>query len=166
MASSASGYEPTNAKLPGPPATSPTSSPAPTKPPTEQDAELRRAEAQAAADEAEQNGLREAAEVTEALADTLTARASELAELDDARSRWLAHTAETRAAAERAKAELAARHADDVAPEPEVTAQEWLATHRQAVADEEAHPRRDRCRRDGQAQGHRRRSMRQERGSS
>ncbi|PVZ08239.1 MobF family relaxase [Actinomycetospora cinnamomea] len=104
-----------------------------------QDAELRRAEAQAAADEAEQARLREAADATEALAGTLTARASELAELDDARSRWLAHTAGTRAAAGRAKAELAARHADDVTPEPEVTAEEWLAAHRQAVADEEAH---------------------------
>lgn len=104
-----------------------------------QDAELRRAEAQAAADEAEQVRVREAADATEALAGTLTARASELAELDDVRSRWLAHTAGTRAAAERAKAELAARHADDSALEPEVTAQEWLAAHRQAIADEEAH---------------------------
>src|ERR1051325_10661031 len=46
----------------------------------------------------------------------LQARAAELTKLDDARSRWLAHTAGTRSAAERAKAELAARHADD---EPE-----------------------------------------------
>ncbi|MDD7965517.1 MobF family relaxase [Actinomycetospora lemnae] len=103
-----------------------------------QDAELRRAEAQAAVDQAERERLHEAAETTEALAGTLTARAIELAELDAARSRWLAHTAGTRAAAERAKAELAARHADDVAPEPEVTAGEWLAAHRKAVADEEA----------------------------
>ncbi|GLZ49481.1 hypothetical protein Acsp06_56660 [Actinomycetospora sp. NBRC 106375] len=104
-----------------------------------QDAELRRAEAQAAPDEAERERLHKAADTTEALAGTLTARAGELAEVDDARSRWLAHTAGTRAAAERAKAELAARHADDVVPEPEVTAQEWLAAHRQAVASEEAH---------------------------
>ena len=54
---------------------------------------------------------------TAALAGTLEARAAELSELDDARSRWLAHTAGTRAAAERAKAELAARHADDAEPE-------------------------------------------------
>ncbi|GAA4893170.1 MobF family relaxase [Actinomycetospora straminea] len=104
-----------------------------------QDAELRRGEAQAAADETERERVHEAAEATTALAGTLMARAGELAELDDARSRWLAHTAGTRAAAERAKAELAARHADDVAPEPEVTAQEWLAAHRQAIVDEEAH---------------------------
>jgi hypothetical protein len=103
-----------------------------------QDAELRRAEAQAA-DEAEQVRLREAADAAKALAGTLTARASELAELDDARSRWLSHTARTRAAAERAKAELAARHADDTAPELEVTAREWLTAHRQAVAEDEAH---------------------------
>ncbi|MDD7942498.1 MobF family relaxase [Actinomycetospora lutea] len=104
-----------------------------------QDAELRRVEARAVADEAEQTRLRETADATEALAGTLTARASELAEIDEARSHWLAHTAGTRAAAERAKAELAARHADDVAPEPEVTAEEWLAAHCQAVADEETH---------------------------
>jgi len=52
--------------------------------------------------------------------------------------RWLAHTAGTRSAAERAKAELAARHADDE-PEERTTAAEWLAAHRAAVADEEDH---------------------------
>ena len=104
-----------------------------------QDAELRRAEARAAADETEAARLNEVADATEALGSTLAGRTSELTELDDARSHWLAHTAGTRAAAERAKAELASRHADDVALEPEVTAEEWLAAHRGAVADEEAH---------------------------
>ncbi|MGH3614191.1 MAG: hypothetical protein ACRDRK_16670 [Pseudonocardia sp.] len=64
-----------------------------------------------------------------ALADNLTARAAELQAVDDARARWLAHTAGTRAAAERAKAELGARHADDTEPEQKVTAEEWLAAH-------------------------------------
>jgi hypothetical protein len=45
----------------------------------------------------------------------------------------------TRAAAERAKAELAARHVDDTEPEQQVTAEEWLAAHRAALAQDEPH---------------------------
>ncbi|MFC5136781.1 MobF family relaxase [Actinomycetospora rhizophila] len=103
-----------------------------------EDAQLRRAETDAATDLDDQVRLRAEAEQTATLAHTLEGRAAELGELDDARSRWLAHTAGTRAAAERAKAELAARHADDE-PEERTTATEWLAAHRAAVADEEVH---------------------------
>ena len=103
----------------------------------QQDAELRRAEAAAAAEDAERERLAAEADQAAALAETLEARAGELVELDDARSGWLAHTAGTRAAAERASAELAARHAD-LTPEPMVTAAEWLDAHLKDQADEEA----------------------------
>jgi len=75
----------------------------------------------------------------EALAATLDERQGQLQELDDVRSRWLVHTASTRAAGDRAQAELALRHADDVEPEPRVTADEWLAAHRAADIDDDRH---------------------------
>jgi conjugative relaxase-like TrwC/TraI family protein len=100
---------------------------------------LRHAEVNAATDETERARNTSEAEQAGALAETLEQRVDQLGELDDARSRWLAHTAGTRAAAERAKAELAARHADDTDPEPKVTAAEWLAAHRAAVAEDERH---------------------------
>lgn len=34
---------------------------------------------------------------------------------------------------------LAERHADDTEPEPQVTAQEWIAAHRTAVVEDERH---------------------------
>ena len=101
--------------------------------------QLRRAEVSAATEETERARLTNEADQARALSETLEQRADQLGELDDARSRWLAHTAGTRAAAERAKAELAARHADDTDPEPKVTAAEWLAAHRAAVAEDERH---------------------------
>jgi hypothetical protein len=55
----------------------------------------------------------------------LDQRAAQLQQLDDARAVWLAHTAGTRAAAEDAEALLAERHANDVEPEPVVTAAEY-----------------------------------------
>jgi hypothetical protein len=104
-----------------------------------QSAALRLAEADSASEPAEQQRLRAEAAQAHALADTLDARAAELQQLDDARAHWLAHTAGTRAAAERAKAELAARHVDDTEPEQQVTAEEWLAAHRAALAQDEPH---------------------------
>ena len=101
-----------------------------------QAAELRRAEVETAPED-EQGRIAQEVEQAEALAVTLLSRAEELEEVDGARSQWLAHTAGTRAAAERAKAELAARHADDAELEPPVTAAEWLAAHRASVAEEE-----------------------------
>ncbi|GAA4550267.1 hypothetical protein [Pseudonocardia xishanensis] len=74
-----------------------------------------------------------------ALAETLDKRAAELQQLDDARARWLAHTAGTRAAGERAQVELAQRHADDTDQDPQVTAEEWLAAHREAQIEDERH---------------------------
>ncbi|MGD9986344.1 MobF family relaxase [Pseudonocardia sp.] len=101
-------------------------------------ASLRRAEADAAADPAERARLFLEATDAGVLADTLDTRAGTLQELDDARARWLAHTAGNRAAADQARLVLADRHAD-TAPEPEVTAEEWLAAAREADQAEYAH---------------------------
>ncbi len=103
-----------------------------------QTASLRTAEAENAVGPERERLQREAIEAS-ALADTLDGQASDLDEVDQARSRWLAHTAATRANADRAAAELAARRADDVQPEPEVTAEEWLAIHDQAMNDDDMH---------------------------
>ncbi|MFC5060745.1 hypothetical protein [Actinomycetospora atypica] len=103
----------------------------------QQDAQLRRAEAAAAAEDAERERLAAEADQAAALAETLETRTGELVELDDARSGWLAHTAGTRAAAERASAELAARHADTT-PDRSVTAAEWLEAHLVEQVEDEA----------------------------
>ncbi|PKV99594.1 conjugative relaxase-like TrwC/TraI family protein [Amycolatopsis echigonensis] len=102
------------------------------------DAAVRRAEAHAAADATERERLLAEAADADALADTLAARAAELETADEARARWLAHTAETRAAADRARTQLAARAADSD-PEPTVTADEWVDAHREHTIAEDAH---------------------------
>ncbi len=102
-----------------------------------QTAALRRAEAGATSNPAEQARLQREAADAAALAQVLDARAAELQALDDARARWLVHTAGTRAAAERAQSMLAERHADDTEPEQRVTAEEWLTAHRDANAEDE-----------------------------
>ncbi|PWV82443.1 conjugative relaxase domain-containing protein, TrwC/TraI family [Prauserella marina] len=104
-----------------------------------QAAAMRRAEAQAATEEAERERLTREADDAEALAEVLDQRARQLAEADDVRALWLAHTAETRAAADRANAELSARHVDDTEPEPVVTAEEWLAAHAEDTQIEDQH---------------------------
>ncbi len=76
-------------------------------------ATLRAAAATAANDPDTRERLqREAADAHRNAAE-LDERAAQLAEVDDARARWYAHTAATRAAADRAQLELAARHAKD-----------------------------------------------------
>ena len=103
-----------------------------------QTASLRTAEAENATGEDRARLQREAAEAS-ALAETLDKQAVELDGVDQARARWLAHTAATRANADRAAAELGARRADAEMPEPEVTAEEWLAIQDQAVREEDLH---------------------------
>ncbi|WP_338051416.1 MobF family relaxase [Pseudonocardia acidicola] len=98
-------------------------------------AALRAAEAQTSDD---RDRLLQEAHDAGALAEVLDQRAVELQSVDDARARWLAHTAGTRAAGERAQAELALRHAGEE-PEPAVTAEEWLAAHRADQAEEDRH---------------------------
>ena len=73
--------------------------------------------------------LRDEAAKAAALTRALDDRVAQLAEVDEARAAWYANTAETRAAAERAAAELTARQADQRPEPPPVTATEWLEAH-------------------------------------
>ncbi|GAY10918.1 MobF family relaxase [Pseudonocardia sp. N23] len=104
-----------------------------------QTAALCLADADAAVDALMGESLRLEAENSLALASALDQRIEQLEGLDAVRSRWLAHTAATRAAGERAQAELALRHADDAEPEPQITAEEWLTAHREHQVIEDAH---------------------------
>jgi len=104
-----------------------------------QTAALRFEESTAAPDATVQAELRVEAEQARALADALDQQVVQLEQLDGARSQWLAHTAATRAAGERAQAELALRHAGDAEPEQRVTADEWLQSHRDALQVDEEH---------------------------
>jgi hypothetical protein len=99
---------------------------------------MRRAEADAASNEDERARLvREAAEAG-ALADVLDQRAAELTTADETRATWYAHTAGTRAAADRAQVELTARRVD-AADESQVTTEDWLAAHAEHLATEDVH---------------------------
>jgi hypothetical protein len=80
---------------------------------------------------------REAADAA-ALAGILDVRAAELEQADQARATWYAHTAETRATADRARAELAARGAAR-REEELTTAEEWLAAQAEAQHAEDQH---------------------------
>ena len=101
-------------------------------------AALRTAEAATAGPDERADLQQQAAEAA-ALAATLDQRAAELQVIDDARARWLAHTAGSRVVADRAADELANRHAAAEAPEPEVTAEEWLDAHDDAMRAEDLH---------------------------
>ncbi|MGQ0847188.1 MAG: hypothetical protein ACT4QF_23970 [Sporichthyaceae bacterium] len=103
-------------------------------------AALRRAQAGAADDGIAREGLVRRADEAAALAAVLDARCSDLTEADAARALWYAHTAGTRAAADRAKFELAARRCDLPADVP-VTADQWLAAHRADQRVEDSHLR-------------------------
>ena len=103
-----------------------------------QTAALRHAEAENTADAAERERLVAEATGAALLAQTLDVRAAELQEVDDARARWLAHTAGSRLEYDLSKAELSARDADDD-PDDRVTAAEWKAAHDAAVVEDERH---------------------------
>jgi hypothetical protein len=79
-------------------------------------AALRAAEAASTTDAAARAGLEREAADAAALADVLDAHAAQLEAADTARAHWLAHTAETRAAADRASLELSARRRPTAAP--------------------------------------------------
>ena len=117
-------------------ATSPTSSPAPARPPRRTAAPPHCAAAEADARHRRTTAPGCAPKPTRPppWPRRSTSSAAELDGVDDARARWLAHTAETRAAADRAAAELPPRRADADARRPEVTAAEWLAVHDAAIA--------------------------------
>lgn len=104
-----------------------------------QTAAMRAAEAATAQGTEREQLLREAAEAR-ALADALTERVTELEVVDQARAQWLARSAETRAARDRAEAELSQRDASrDRAEDIPVTAEEWLAEHNASQQVEDPH---------------------------
>jgi conjugative relaxase-like TrwC/TraI family protein len=88
-------------------------------------ASIRAAEAEGAAEEARRAQLEQEAADAAALADVLDARVEELTPVDEARGIWWLHTAGTRAAADRAAAELHARRAADGRRDERITADEW-----------------------------------------
>jgi hypothetical protein len=104
-----------------------------------QTAELRAAEADAAADPAEQERLRADAAQARALAETLDEQAEKLQVIDDARAHFLADNARTLGYGRRCEAELSRRHIDDTEPEQIITAEEWLTAHRAAVDEDDQH---------------------------
>ncbi len=102
-------------------------------------AALRTAEAAATPDAGVRARLEQEAGEAEALAGVLDVRAAQLEAADAARDEWLLHTAETRAAADRASMELAARRAGDGRQDELITADEWLAEHAAEQQAEDAH---------------------------
>lgn len=102
-------------------------------------ATVRAAEAANTADPARRADLERHAAGAAALASALEERVTELQQVEQARGHWLAHTAATRANADRATAEVAARGIDTNAPDDTVTAAEWLAAHRAADTTEDPH---------------------------
>jgi hypothetical protein len=102
-----------------------------------QTAELKTAHAQAVTDPAQREQLTREATEAAALADTLETQIPVLRRLDEQWLTWYAHTAGTRAAADRAHAELANRHALDPAGEQHVTAAEWLEADADARRDDD-----------------------------
>jgi conjugative relaxase-like TrwC/TraI family protein len=102
-------------------------------------AALRAAEAAAAHDTEHRARLHNEAAEAKALADMLDARAARLEAADAARAEWLLHTAETRAAADRAQMELAARRTSDGRQDERITAEEWLAEHAAEQRVEDPH---------------------------
>ena len=79
------------------------------------------------APEADRDALRRTAAEAAAYADLLDQRVRDLTEADHVRAGWYVHTAETRAAADRARAELADRGIDPDAPADAVMVSDWLA---------------------------------------
>jgi hypothetical protein len=102
-----------------------------------QTATIRRAEAEAERDEQKRAAVRQEADDSDALATVLAERAHELDQAADARAKWYAHTAETRAAADRARLEMSQRAADVEPADDAPTAEEWLAGQRADRAVEE-----------------------------
>jgi hypothetical protein len=90
-------------------------------------------------------GKHDEADEADTMADMLGARADDLEEASNARAKWFAHTAETHAAADRARLALAERgEAVDGDPERAVTAEEWLEAHRaEQRVDERRRPVRE-----------------------
>jgi hypothetical protein len=99
-------------------------------------ATLRRAAADHTTDPTEHTRLHREAREADALVTALDEQIVLLEEQDAAWIRHRLHTARTRAEADISRAIVAAR---DDQPEPRVTADEWLAAHHQATADDDTH---------------------------
>ena len=102
-------------------------------------ATLRTAEAAATEDPTARATLEQEATEAAALADVLDTRSAELEIADETRALWYAHTADTRAAADRARSELSARRAADGREDPLTAAEEWLAAQAEAQRAEDPH---------------------------
>jgi len=103
-------------------------------------AQLRAAEAEAAgANEARRAQLHREAVESAALADVLDRQAAQLDQADDIRAQWYAHTANTRAAEQRARHELTARAVDPNTDDRDTTAEQWLDAHRAEQVVEDQH---------------------------
>jgi conjugative relaxase-like TrwC/TraI family protein len=104
-------------------------------------AQLRQAEADHETDAGRRDQLRREAVESAALADVLDRQATQLKKADDMRARWYAHTANTRAAEQRARVELAARGIEVDHDQRDTTAEHWLDAHRADQAVEDQHRR-------------------------
>jgi conjugative relaxase-like TrwC/TraI family protein len=102
-------------------------------------AELRAAEAENETDTGRAAQLQREAAEARALADVLTRQAHRLEKADEIRALWYAHTAETRAAEQRARIELAARGIDPNTAEDTTTAEQRLADQRAGLAEDDQH---------------------------
>jgi hypothetical protein len=102
-----------------------------------QTVQIRLAEAAASNDDAERTRLEREAHESRALAGVLARRVQQLQEADRVRSLWFAHTAATRAAADRARDELRQRGVDETQLDDQTTAEEWLAAHAEAVQEDD-----------------------------
>lgn len=102
-------------------------------------AQLRQAEADHETDTERRDQLRRESVESAALADVLDRQAAQLAKADDIRARWYAHTADTRAAEQRARVELAARGVEVDHDHRATTAEHWLDAHRADQAAEDQH---------------------------
>jgi hypothetical protein len=102
-------------------------------------AELRAAEAEHETDADRRADLEHEAAEARALADVLDDRGAELEQADEIRARWYANTAETRAAADRARDELACRGIDPDQSDLAITAEEWLGAHTAEQLAEDPH---------------------------
>jgi hypothetical protein len=103
------------------------------------DAELWSAHAATPVEGEEPVRLAEEAAAAAVEAAVLEQQAVELEEADRVRGKWFTHTAATRDAALRAKAELEARGVDLAHPPDATTAAEWLAAHEETVVAEDPH---------------------------
>jgi conjugative relaxase-like TrwC/TraI family protein len=102
-------------------------------------AELLAAEAAVTDDREQRAQLDQQAADAAALADVLDQQVTKLEHADQARSLWYAHTAGTRAAAERACAELGHRGINPNATDDDTTSEQLLADQRAGLAADDQH---------------------------